>query len=100
MTEERIQALLEEGMRMVADPTPERRAQMEKRLRDMNARCKKRTFEEWEAELESIMDRLGSVPESEKNVPWARRMWAIHNFLYNGEGPEPEWPWKAPEDLG
>ena len=69
MTEVRIQTLLQEGMRMDADPTTERRAQMEKRLRDMNARCKKRTFEEWESELESIRDRLGSVPESEKDVP-------------------------------
>lgn len=107
MTEEEIQKRADEGLKLFADQTPERREWLVKRFRDMNARCKKRTFEEWRAE-ESAIDafflevEFGKRPRPSDET--LRRLWnrkaAISNFLYNGEGPEPEWPWKAPEELG
>lgn len=99
MNESELEALVDLGMSMVRDPTPERRAWMEGRIRRVLGKCRRRTYEEWEAELDAVEKRLAALGQpTEDNMETgrrlARRSCEIHRFLYEDCGaPEPEWPW-------
>ena len=107
MTEREIQKRADEALPLFRDPTPERREWLVRRFRDMDARCKRRTFEQWNAEIDEITDVLRGIELGERPRPkdetlraLLRRRTQIQEFLVNGNGPEPEWPWQAPEGAG
>lgn len=103
-TEAKIKAMVDEGMSLIRDPTPEKRVTMEARVRRVFENCKRRTRDEWVAELDALDERLREL-DPDKDFALGRRIWkrtvSISRFLYEDRGaPEPEWPWSEDEAEG